>query len=269
MTGEYVRLVDKRQVQTSIRLFVDPGTDRQITVIGTFHLGEPGYYQGLREAIDKLEANGAVVHCEGPYRLNPDDDVTDEQHELLALLDRVGVLMTQRVGELGWTAQAAALGYPPSWQRIDLTNLEIIRRMGMEQARSKIRKMVGFLDWPDGDRNGLNRMRLQIALLMRLMSQDKTIVQAAQRETTDKVIVEARNEVALQAVAGTDHDTVLIWGLTHMPGLDAGLTEQGFVRSGDPQWHTVTRRPTIPDALWRLATRHPSSPRSKAGRSDR
>jgi hypothetical protein len=103
-------------------------------------------------------------------------------------------------------------------------------------------------------------MQLGIALLMRIVSQDRRLVQvAARRDPADEVLVKSRNEVALDGVASTDRDTVLIWGLAHLPGLDTGLAEQGFFRSGDPQWHTVARRPTIPDALWRLAT-HRATP---------
>jgi hypothetical protein len=254
MTAEYVQLVGRRQVQTSTRLFTHPDTDRQVTVIGTFHLGEPAYFTGLRDTIDKLQANGAVVQCEGSRLLTCDD--TDDEQELLGQLRRADVLQDQRLAELGWISQVQGLQYPPSWQIADLNYLTIIRDLGIPLARTMARAQLRRVDWPDDDRNGLNRMRLGIALLMRVVSQDRRVVQvAAHPDPADAVLVTARNEVALDGIAGTDRDTVLIWGLAHLPGLDAGLTEQGFIRSGEPQWHTVARRPTIPDALWRLATR--------------
>jgi hypothetical protein len=256
MTAEYVQLVDRLQVQTSIRSFNHPVTDRKVTVIGTYHLGEPGYFAGLREAIDNLEANGAVVQCEGSRLVSCDEShATADELELLSQLRRADVLQDQRVAELGWTGQIDGLAYPPSWQIVDFSYLKIIRDLGMPLARTVARRKLRRVDWPDDDRNGLNRMRLGIAVLMRTVSQDQRLVQVAgRRDPTNEVLLKARNALALQRVAGTDRDTVLIWGLAHLPGLDAGLAEQGFVRSGAPQWHTVARRPTIPDALWRLAT---------------
>lgn len=260
MTAEYVRLADGRQVQTSIRTFTHPVTARKVTVIGTYHLGEPSYFVGLREAIDKLQANGAVVQCEGSrLRACDETDATADERELLAQLRRADELQNQRVAELGWVGQIDGLAYEPSWQVFDLDYLKIIRGLGMPLARAKTRGKLRLVDWPDTDRNGLNRMRLGIALLMRIASQDRRLVHLANRpDPADEVLVKARNAVALDGVAGTDRDTVLVWGLAHLPGLDTGLVEQGFVRSGEPQWHTVARRPTIPRALFRLATRRPT-----------
>ncbi|MGI5243068.1 hypothetical protein [Dactylosporangium sp. CA-139066] len=258
MTAEYVQLVNqRREVQTSIRTFRHPVTDRTVTVIGTFHLGEPRYFVGLREAIDKLEANGAVVHCEGS-RLLPCDDTTatDDERQLLAQLQTADVAQDQRVAALGWVGQVDGLEYPPTWQIVDLDYLAIIRRLGPPLARTvasdKLRRFGGPADNP----NGLNLMRLGIAVLMATMSQDRSVIQVAGRPDPEfDVLIKARNDGALHGVASTDQDTVLIWGLAHLPGIDAGLVEQGFLRHGEPEWHTVARRPTIPHALWRLVTR--------------
>lgn len=257
MTAEYVQLVNHGQVQTSTRTFHHRVTDRTVTLIGTYHLGEPAYFAGLSETIDKLQANGAVVQCEGSRLLACDEaDATTDERDLLAQLRRADALQDQRVAELSWVGQIQGLAYPPTWQIVDLSYLKIIRDLGTPLARTVARGKLSRVDWPDSDRNGLNRMRLSIALLMRIVSQDRRLVQvAASRKPANEVLVKARNAVALDGVASTDRDTVLIWGLAHLPGLDAGLAEQGFVRTGDPQWHTVARRPTIPDALWRLATR--------------
>jgi hypothetical protein len=52
-----------------------------------------------------------------------------------------------------------------------------------------------------------------------------------------------RTALALEGLDGTDRDTVLVWGAGHLPGLAAGLRERGFLRRGDPDWHTVARLP--------------------------
>jgi hypothetical protein len=255
MTAEYVQLVNRRrQVQTSARTFRHPATGQTVTVIGTYHLGEPGYFTGLKEAIDKLQANGAIVQCEGSSLLTCDEtNATTEEREVLAQLRRATALADQCITDLGWgwVGQAQGMPYPSSWQVVDLNTLEIIRALGVPLARivaqNKLRQF---------DRTNLRWARLGLALLMRFVSQDWRLVKAARRaNATDEVLIHRRNTVALAGVASTTQDVVLIWGLIHLPGLDAGLADQGFVRSDDPQWHVVARRPKISGALRRLVLR--------------
>ncbi|GAA2617176.1 hypothetical protein [Paractinoplanes durhamensis] len=259
MTAEFVR-VRRRRLQTAVRRYLHPGTGRTITVIGTYHLAKPAYWQDLREVIDKLEANGAVVHCEGSTKSHPDDDVTDEERQIVDQLVRAGTLERRRIKALGWTGQVEGLGYPDSWRVVDLSTAEIVRRLGPALGRHAAAHKMRGMDWPDIDRAGFNKLRLKITFLFRFMAADNLVIKASNGSgPSDDVIVKARDQHALAEAAGADQDLVMIWGLAHLPGLDAGLIALGFERSGPLQWHTVTRRvPSICGALLRWAVRWPA-----------
>jgi hypothetical protein len=249
----YAQVVDGLEVQTPVRQFTHPDTGRTVTVIGTCHLGELDYYRGLREVIDKLEANGAVVQCEGA-NIEPDLDNADEQErEVLLDMRRAAKLLARRLTEIGWVDQHTGLGYPPSWQRTDMTNLEIIRGLGLPLARKQARKSLSRVTWPDGSRRGPLRLALQVALFFGLGCNDVVLLRSTHHEQADAIVIASRDMTALEAVAATDTDVVMIWGLAHLPGIYSGLTDLGFEETGVPQWHTVVQeRPSMIAALCRL-----------------
>jgi hypothetical protein len=247
MNAEYVQVVGHGLMQTSIRRFRHPDTGRHVTVIGTFHAGTPDYFEQLREEILKLQAARVAVQCEGSGLLSCDETgATVDERVLLAKLRMADALRDQLVAQLGWTGQIGGLKYPSSWDRIDLNYLQIIRHLGPALARTVAEHNLHLVGWPD-ERNGLDRVRLSIAQLMEMISQDEHLVQvAALRDPVTAVLVTARTALALTGLSHTERDVALVWGLAHLPGLDAGLTAQGFVRTGDPRWFTVGSPPTMP-----------------------
>src|SRR6266511_999564 len=263
--AEYLRLIRRTHLQTSIHYYAHPGTGRRVTVIGTHHVGERAYFAGLRVVIDELEAAGALVHCEGSRLLPCDDpDITAEEQQLLAELRRCDELEKRRLAHLGWVGQIDGLGYPPHWQVIDLSYLEILRRLGVTAIQRLVHGKTKAFDWPNDDRKGIDRLRLRIAATLHATANDRHVTQLNDREPTKTVLLGDRTTVALNGVAGTDRDTVLVWGVAHMPGLGAGLREQGFVRSDEPQWHTVAELPSMRTALWRVV-----NPALRGGRAAR
>jgi hypothetical protein len=251
--AEYVRLV-RGQVQTSIRRYAHPDTGRQVMVVGTHHVGRPGYFGALRAVIDAAEAAGAVVHSEGSSRVPFDTaDITAEERQLLAELERYQELGERRIRELGWVGQVEGLGYPPQWHIVDLSNVDIIRRLGGDTVREYIGRMSRMLG-PHDDPRALDRMLLRIAVGTRLTMTDRHVVRLGRRDRAAAVLLGDRDKVALEGVRATDRDAVLVWGAGHMPGLGAGLVEQGFLRQGPPEWHTAVQVPSINRALWGLIT---------------
>lgn len=101
MASEYVR-VHRRQLQTPVRCYEHPGTGRKMTVTGTYHLGTPPYHDGLREVIDKLEANGALVQCENSRRAVISADADEQEQETRRQLDRAGEPNTGQDVVLVW-----------------------------------------------------------------------------------------------------------------------------------------------------------------------
>jgi hypothetical protein len=256
---EYVRIIDDR-LQTAVHHYLHADPPRRITVIGTHHFGVPAYWTDIRARIDRMTAQGAVVHCEGSSLVPDAADATDEERRLLSELRRCRVLEQQRVSQVfGWVHQRDGLGYPPDWQIIDLSHLEILRRLGPDMIGKVAGTMRRMVDWPDSDRRGPARYRFLIAVRVRMTGNDRAITR---RGPADAVLIDDRHRLALDAVAGTGRDTVLVWGASHLAGLGAGLREKGFVRCDDTEWHTVLDIPPIWPALRQLlaggSTRSPN-----------
>ncbi|GAA1563556.1 hypothetical protein GCM10009827_101460 [Dactylosporangium maewongense] len=252
----------RRTLQTPVHHFVHPDTGRRIAVIGTMHMGEPGYFAGLRTVIDELEADGAVVQCEASSLLLPDEQteqtLTDDERTVLAMRERKVELELRRVTELGWVRQLDAFGYPDRWQKVDLSALEIMRRIGTEvMLRGEVRGIKMF-DRPDNDPRSIEQFRLLLHLMFTGLR--FTVWSSARRAArsgtpasgVDAVLIDQRDALALEALWGTEQDTVLIWGCAHLPGIEAGITSAGFVRDGATQWHTAAVLPTVRSIMSRL-----------------
>jgi hypothetical protein len=225
-----------------------------VTVVGGMHVGDPGYFARLRTVIDGLHAAGAVVQCEGsgllPYA---DADADGAERQVLADLGRCRELEKRRIAELGWVGQADGLGFPPDWQIVDLNNLDIVRLAGVDVMTERVRWMRHHFDWPEGDRNGVNRLRLAMSLSLRAMARTRGMDAYLKADPASAVLLGARTSTALEGLSTTDRDVVLVWGARYLPGLGAGLAARGFVRSAEPQWWTVTRVPSIRSAAWPVA----------------
>ena len=71
----------------------------------------------------------------------------------------------------------------------------------------------------------------------------------------DDVLVRQRNELVLAAL--DDHqpaDVVVVYGPGHIPGLEAGLLERGFVCTQDT-WYSVGRILPLRIVLWNMVRR--------------
>ncbi|GAA3449626.1 hypothetical protein [Dactylosporangium matsuzakiense] len=252
----YQRFVRPDQVQTPIHHYRHPSTGRQVTVISTMTVGEPAYYTHLRAVIDELTDAGAVVQAEGsrllPYRHTT---VTDAEAQLLADLRDCRDLEQRRTRELGWVGQVDGLGYPSHWKVIDLTDLQVLRLIGEQAMTEQIRRMRRQFDWPESDAGGIHRYRLSTTIYLRASTRSRRLDDNVKADPTYALLLGARTSTALDGLATTDLDTVLVWSAMHLPGIEAGLTARGYTRTGEPQWVTVAHVPTIRSALWRCLTR--------------
>src|SRR4051812_30466180 len=122
----HLRLHDRTRLQTPVRWYTHPAAGRRVTLLATMHVGNPGYYAGLRQVIADAEADGAVVQIEGARRLPNDPvDITDDEQNLLTDIRRWHTLEQGRIPLLGWSTQLDGLKYPPHWQIHDLSELDI------------------------------------------------------------------------------------------------------------------------------------------------
>ena len=252
----------RRTLRTPIHRYAHPDTGRQITVIGMMHVGEPAYFERLREVIDTLEAAGAVVQREGSGRVPGDDhDLTDDEQTVLDLMDHQHVLEKRRITELGWVHQHDAFGDQPHRPKIDMGRVELIRRIGVDTMLGNTMRSIKMFDQPDTDPRSIERFRLKQHLYLRLFPVVVAAAQSRARNTDpshdiDTVLLDERNTIALNGVRSTNRDVVLTWGCAHLPGLATGLLTDGYTRTGTTEWHTAITLPRIPTILWRIATGH-------------
>lgn len=239
------RLADGTNVQTPIWRYVHPDSGRRITVIGALHVGESAYYAGLRATVDQLVEAGAVVQVEGG-RLLPDGDtnLSDEEQQILAAFDRCAELEKQRIPLVGLVHQIDGLGYPPEWKVVDLSQLQITRRVGSHLMGKLVQAMLADLDWPLDDPAAAARMQaIAVAAYQNALAPNHAARTPA--NPIAAVVIHQRTQLALDGALAVNGDVVLIWGCGHVPGLHTGLTSAGFVPDGDPEWRTAAHLPGI------------------------
>lgn len=273
---EHLRLIDDTHLQTPIRGYRHPQTGHRITLVCTMHMGLPSYFAGLRKVIDRLRADGAVVHTEGSRMLDDGTDTTADELFLLTGLEHSSRIEEKRNPVLGWVSQADGLNYrrtgmplPPDFEIIDLSHLEIIRRAGVEPMR-KLLKNKNLILGQSVTRRGAARHLLILTFGMRRSASAPPSQAPARQQPRphplDDVLMDQRDAHALAGLDRTDRDTVLIWGAKHLPGLHTGLTERGYERDPQPdQWHTVTLLPSIRRALWQAIAAPRRAPASCGG----
>jgi hypothetical protein len=229
--AEYLRIVDQTRLQTPVHRYKHPDTGRQVTLVATSPVADPDYFTGLRTLIDERAACAAVVHCEGPERSSTADiDVTVAERHLVDALHRGRGEERDRVADLGWATQQAALGGAPHWQVHDLSVLDIVRLAGLPATAAKIRRFNRMLAWDDGV------LRRNLTIALRIQAGSRT--RQAAPDLFEGILVERRNNVALDALFATECDTVLVWGAAHVPGLDAGIRHAGLALT-HTAWRTA------------------------------
>ena len=169
---------------------------------------------------------------------------------MLATRARKSDLERARITELGWVRQIDALDYPARWQITDLTTVEIIRRAGWKPVLRSELRAISMFDRPAGDPRSIERFRMSLhAAFTMLRFTTWRSARRAARGTPAKglhaVLIDQRNTVTLHHLWSGERDTVLVWGCAHLPGLEAGITARGYVRTGATEWHTAATLPTI------------------------
>jgi hypothetical protein len=235
-----------------VRSYVRPDTGRRVTLVGTQHIAEPGYFVEIRALIDKLEADGATVYHEGD-RTSPPGDLTDAERQALQALEIQQEWQARRGAELGLVGQLDAMPIADTWQVLDLPTIEIIRLIGVDQLLAATQRQTQSLSWPDSDHHrGPNRHRLSVALMCRAQAS----VLLNLRRPRHMTPMRRREDVAVRCIDRTDGDLVLVWGAAHLAGLGHHLALRGFFLER-VTWHRTMRIPSITASLARLLIRRP------------
>jgi hypothetical protein len=254
-TVNNIRL-QKRYLQTPVRVYRNDA-GRRVWLVGLVHHGQRSYYRALKDLVLALQEDGTAVHYEDTAMTEQDlaaADVTDA--ERAAIRSTAPAASQLDLYEpWGWVEQldgfgggAPAVGvrrsWPPGWERHDLREVDIIRLRGVEQNSAEPRTS----DVPPPARRPsklARRVRLaQIAVEFWTLASG---VRAP--KPTDAVILDRRNDVAIEASDAVPGDVVLLWGCTHLDGLQTRLQARGYTLA-EQSWHTVGRLPRATSILF-------------------
>jgi hypothetical protein len=227
--------VDRARVRTAVWSLIHPETGRNVTLVGTMHIGDPGYFGQLSAVLDRLADAGAEVQVEGISHA-PGEVVSEWERERLDEADAWADPETTgaAVDALQLQPQGTRLGLPRGARNIDMTYVELLRHVGWEEYRRLLAPQ------PDTGRalhlNPVVRAAMRFQLrhsraLLRLTS----LRPRARRVT--QVILGARNQVAFAGAmeALRTRDVVLVWGTDHLPGLARLFAGAGY-RPGHEAW---------------------------------
>jgi hypothetical protein len=209
--------IDGNTLSTAVRTLIHPRTARIVTLVGTMHIGDASYFTELSDVVEGLADQGAEVHVEGIS--HREASMKSSERNSLATANSWAHPETVGVAAfLSVESQGVKLRVPEGARNIDLSDVELLRRVGWYNYR---RLFAPPLAEPSPRRVG-RVMRAAIAFqlrhrrgLHRLRS-----LRSSYRRLNDVVIGE-RSRIAFGGAveALTRGDVVLVWGADHLPSL--------------------------------------------------
>jgi len=247
--AERILRVRCRMLQTPVVRFEHRGTGRAVTVAGVVHIAQASYYRQLGAILTRLEAAGALVCYEGTGLAADAEWSAVGQTERDAWTAAVAGRQEQARAAcryLGWVRQGEALAYAASWRNVDLTDAEFAQRAAGQALLDQQEGIEDTLGSRPGDQRDV-LLGIGLALQVRLNSLDRyqLLLHAvsAANQGFMQMMVDERNDRALAGLP-SDQDSVLIWGVFHLPGLAAGLQRAGYQRQASA-WLNAGELPAL------------------------
>jgi hypothetical protein len=227
-----LRVSDGR-VQTAVWVFRRPDTGRTVTLVGTMHIGDARYFGQLSELLDGLAGSGAEVHVEGIAHRS-DEGLTALERRRLAAAGRWADLETTGAAVAALQAESqSGLRLPEGSRNIDLSHVELLRRIGWKEYRRLFRPpTAGAPQLSGAAARAAIRFQLRhsrgLELLRRLSPRQRRL---------DRVVISDRNAVAFAGAVGAlrERDVALVWGCDHLPGLARLFVGAGY-RPAEQRW---------------------------------
>ena len=220
--------VDRRRVKTAVWSLIHQETGRTVTLVGTMHIGDPGYFGQLSAVLDRLAGAGAEVQVEGISHA-PGEVVSEWERERLDEADAWGNPETTgaAMDVLQLQSQGTRLGLPQGARNIDMTHVELLRRVGWEEYQRLLAPQANV-----GRALHLNLV-VRAAIRFQLRHSRGLLHLTSLRPRAHRVtqvIVGARNQVAFAGAieALRTRDVVLVWGTDHLPGLARLFAGAGY-----------------------------------------
>jgi hypothetical protein len=225
-SGEAIRITGNR-LSTAVRTFVHPRTARIVTLVGTMHIGEAGYFEELSSLLDGLAAGGAEVHVEGIHDREDRSMRSWERNYLAAAYSWAHPETSGAAAFLGVDSQGDRLRLPADARNVDLSHVELLRRVG----RNNYRHLFGPpLADPSASGGGpVMRAVMRFELRHRGTLNRLRLLRGRNRKV-QQVVIRDRNRVAFAAAVESlvRRDVVLVWGADHLPGLARLFALQGY-----------------------------------------
>jgi uncharacterized protein YbaP (TraB family) len=235
-----LRLRGRRRVETAVWTLQHETTGRTVTLVGIMHIGNSRYFSDLSGVLADLAGAGAEVHVEGVAQRD-EESATDWERARLTQADGWGDAEEtgDTVALLRLESQGAQLELPPGYRNVDLSRLELLRRVGWEAYRR-------LLAPPPETAAGRHlspalRATLRFELRHRRALERLRSLRARNRRV-NRVVIDERNETAFAggAQALARGDVVLVWGADHLPGLAARFRAGGYRLTGEAWFEACT-----------------------------
>ena len=237
-------------IKTPIYTLRHPETGSRATLVANMHIGQPAYYQQLKEILTALEDQGTMIHYE---HVRP-----PTSEELAAASDEMRQLHTTWAAAIddarapttvaGLTHKRDVFTPGPNWEPHDISDLEAMEFAGQQHAQ----------EWTEQNRARKKLIHqdphaLRAATLRRLSVLPLQVRAGASRSdliTGDQLKLQMyREAIAMAAVdlylaLNPGKDIALFWGTGHMPGLRTAFTARGYQHE-DEQWITAINSTTL------------------------
>jgi len=215
-------------VITAVRTFTHPDSGRTVTLVGTMHIGQHRYFRQLSYVVEALSAAGAEVHVEGINHLAESEPTAWERDRLAeadgwADPETTGVT----VSLLRVESQGVRLRLPEGVRNVDLSHLQLLRRLGWDNYRR-------VFSPPHADPSSPRLGPIARAIIRFQFRHLRLVNRFASLRRRDRhiaeVVIEERNQMAFAAAteALTRGDVALVWGTQHVPGLATLFRAQGY-----------------------------------------
>ncbi|HPR09430.1 hypothetical protein KDA06_00830 [Candidatus Saccharibacteria bacterium] len=193
---------------------------RDMTIVGTIHVGTPEYFATLQSHLDERTAKGAEIQYENSTFPSPQnlktypDWVQNRTHRLRKSLAKFTINQTPT----GYVEQGSKEGiqYRATWQPHDLNRADLVLRFGRVSSEI-VTKAV-----EEASRGYKVYESPAIAAAGLIMAAKGW-----------RILRDERTNFALNAVDNTlgknpATNLTLLWGADHLPGLVEGMVDRGY-----------------------------------------
>lgn len=247
MTQSRACRVRHGNVLTAVWTLHHPETGRTVTLLGTYHLGDPQYYQEIAALADKTEHAGGLIQSEGTELADATllTPLTEqEKRALAAKLASDEELTTTRefLAKGGLVPELGTLERRPHWRYPDIDKLSQVRLIGdaykipenRVQSKNRTQPKKGT---PQHKRSakrearGKRRVAAIMRFLFRLPLRFVPLTDHLGATSVFRTALTNRQEqnAALDLLEIPGPVNVLaIWGAGHLPGIRAMLERNGF-----------------------------------------